>query len=100
MAMSAIRYGRWERKDARVQVMYVRKARRDIRGRDFVATEVLRVVHREGWHPGWRVDRAGSVAGVWLPWEPVTYTVFETLGEAKAAARQYAENPASSRSTR
>ena len=67
------------------------KRRRDIHGREFTVRETVRVIAESG---GWRVDFTCNVGGAWLPWEPVTDTVFATLAEAQDAVRVYAAKPA------
>lgn len=39
---------------------------------------------------GWRIDQAGSVAGAWLPWEPISDTRFGDQDSAEKAIRSWA----------
>lgn len=85
---------KWEKKETpgkpTVWVTFIKKERTSISGRKFQANEAVRIIS-EG--SGFRVDFAGSVAGTWLPWEPVTNTVLPTLSQAKEVAKDYKNQP-------
>ena len=77
---------KFERKDARVTVAFLKCVRGDWRNRPFNANVAARAI-KEG--KGWRVDRADAVAGTWTPWEPITTETYPTLAAAKKAIREF-----------
>jgi len=82
---------RFEQMSDDIFVAFITKARTDIYGRAFKASEATRAI-REA--EGWRVDRCGNVAGAWLPWEPIDSRPRPTVVDAMRAIVDYARAPA------
>jgi hypothetical protein len=79
---------RFERKDAKHHVGFLRCPRETTYGRKWYSNDAVRAVKESC---GWRVDKTGAVHGAWMPWEPITDTCFKTLAEAKKRIRTYAK---------
>lgn len=75
------------------QVAYVAEVSRrrtDIRGHEFMSREAVRIIQEPN---GWRIDRAESVAGAWMPWEAIVAVTYGSIKAAKAAIRDWVGAP-------
>src|SRR5574341_1622418 len=79
---------KFERKDDRVTVAFLKCTREDWQGKHFTSMTAARAIKERD---GWRVDRADAVAGTWTPWEPITTDTYRTLTAAKGAIREFAK---------
>lgn len=52
-------------------------------------TKAVRVIKEGG---GYRADFANAVAGVFMPWEPITDTSYRSATAAKQAVREYLDD--------
>ena len=87
---TAIKYEKHVHPHTKVPVYtaIVKKPRIAWDGRKFNATTGVRII-KEG--RGYRADFASAVAGVFMPWEPVTDTVYRSVAAAKKAVRAFIE---------
>lgn len=77
---------KFERKDARVTVAFLKCTREDWQGKSFTSLTAARAIKER---EGWRVDRADAVVGTWTPWEPLTTDTYRTLAAAKTVIREF-----------
>jgi hypothetical protein len=77
---------KFERKDARVTVAFLKCTRENWQGKTFTSLTATRAIKER---EGWRIDRADAVAGTWTPWEPLTTDTYRTLAAAKTTIRAF-----------
>lgn len=78
----------FEQKSERCHVVIAhRQCQSTFSGRKWKTTTAARAIKEEG--EVWRIDFCDSIAGAWMPWEPINDESYVELTAAKAAIEAF-----------